>query len=135
MNLSHLAHYKNKYPGGQVMISDTALDVFDSAGVHRVAMRKNGAGGWTDVGEQVGATDSHDLSPIPKDARVYKHYASNKVQLSEEAKARTEAASKMAVGGKILSIEEYQALGMSFHQDGSLKDNSPKSPVAAPTKA
>ena len=41
-------HYMNKYPQGRVHSSDSSMDVFDSEGVHCVALRKDGGGNLVD---------------------------------------------------------------------------------------
>ena len=112
MSQSYIAHYKNKYPKGQVKASDSSLDVWDRDGEHVVALRKDGAGQWKCVSKEVGARDEHDLSPIPKEARVHKLYKDGRIAPSEEAAERKEHASKLADehGGKIPSIDEIEAL-------------------------
>lgn len=72
MNKSFIAHYRNKYPGGQVQATENALDVFNAAGELAVALRKDGANQFTDASKEMGALHAHCLAPIPKDARVFK---------------------------------------------------------------
>lgn len=69
---SYTLHYRNKYPMGHVQATENAVDVYDHAGDHCVALRKNGAGQWRDESADQGCLDKHDLAPIPKDARLYK---------------------------------------------------------------
>lgn len=72
MSKSLVAHYRNKYPGGSVQASENAIDVFNAAGELCVALRKDGANQMVDASKEMGALHAHCLSPIPKDARVYK---------------------------------------------------------------
>ncbi len=116
-----VVHYKNKYPSGQVRSTEDSIEVYDSEGELRVALGKNGAGQWVDRGQELGALDEHDLSPIPKDARVWKLYADGRAALSDEAAERKRAASELQIGGKILSIEGYKKIGWSFKADGSVE--------------
>jgi hypothetical protein len=111
---SYLAHYRNKYPGGNVLASENAVDVYDLNGNYRVALRKDGQGQWRDVGHELGASDQHDLSPIPKNARVHKLYPDGRVGLSEEASERKSDAKKLTVDGKVLSVEQYTKKGIEF---------------------
>lgn len=103
-----LVHYKNKYPHGRVEMSEDKLDVYCSSGVHRVALRKGGDGQLKDASKELGAVDGHDLSPIPKNSRIYKLHADGTVGLDDQAESRFETSSKMKVKGKIHSIEEYK---------------------------
>jgi hypothetical protein len=80
-------HYKNKYPNGRVMQTDTSLDVFNSAGEHVVALRKNGAQQMVCVSEAMGLRDKHCLAPIPKDSRVHK-LVEGKVSFDDKAEER-----------------------------------------------
>lgn len=105
MNLSHYAHLKNKYPGGHVVASEDSLDAYCADGRYRVALRKNGAGQWVDMSKVLGADDMFCLAPIPKDARVWKHYGSH-VGLSEEHAERTMAVAQLVVDGKVPSQKE-----------------------------
>jgi hypothetical protein len=72
MQNSLYVHYKNKYPDGQVHMSESSLDVYSKSGEHVVAMRKNGANQMVCVSEELGLRDCHDLAPIPKDSRLFK---------------------------------------------------------------
>lgn len=101
---SYLAHYKNKYPQCQVTFSDTAFDVY-SVGehglMHLVSLSKNGAGQIVDVSEEHGCYEKHDLSPIPKESRVYKLYKDGKVGPSEEYKERKEWRERNAIKNEL----------------------------------
>lgn len=132
---SYLAHYKNKYPGGQVQMSENSLDVYDADNNHRVALRKGGNGQWMDVGAEIGASDKHCLSPIPKNTRVYKHYNDGRVGHSEEHLERAEIAKVMAgKKKKVLSIEEYKSYGVKFDLEGNAIPDQ-KAPVKASVEA
>lgn len=127
---SLLVHYKNKYPNGRVEISEDKLDAFCSDGVHRVALRRGGDGVIRDFGKELGAIDKHDLSPIPKNARVFKLYADGTVNLAEEAQERFGVAEEIQYQNKILSINEYKKAGLKFDD----KENIilPEPPAAQP---
>ena len=145
--LSLVAHYKNKFPGGQVFLREDSLDVHDAAGNHVVALRKNGAGQWSDESVRMGCVGAaivkcekhpsgqkqvggHDLSPIPRDARAWKHYSKKGerevLAPAEEHDYRSKAALKMQVGGKILSIAEDEAQGWQFDDKGAVKSEPKK---------
>lgn len=111
MSKSIVVHYRNKYPKGAVHASDSAIDVYDAEGNHCVALRKNGANQMVCQSKEMGCRDSHDLSPIPKDARVHKLYSDGTIGKSEEASAREKIASELAAyglggAGKVPSIQE-----------------------------
>ncbi len=130
MNKSWVVHYKNKYPGGLVLADESSINVFDNRGAHVVAVRKNGAGQWVCVSDEVGCRDAHSLDPIPKNARVFKHYANGKIGPSEEAKERVQAAKAMAVDGRVPSIAEFKEMGAGFDEKqnllGAVKQLPPK---------
>lgn len=94
-------HYMNKYPGGRVIATDSSLDVYDADGNHRVSLCKNGAGQWACASGDCGAMDGHDLSPLPKEARVHKLQKDGKIGLDEKHEERMEARKALAVKGKI----------------------------------
>ncbi len=121
MHLSAYAHLKNKYPGAHIQCSESAIDVHDAEG-HRVALRKNGAGQWVDVGEQLGCVDKFCLAPIPKNARAFKLYAGGKVAESEEHEERSEVAAKLADahGGRVPSLAELAKAGAKIDQAGNV---------------
>lgn len=127
---SLVVHYKNKYPGGRVSLSDSALDVYNVDGDLCVSLRKNGAGQWVDQSEEMGARDKHCLSPIPKEARVFKLHADGKIGRDEKHEERTKLAQKLVAEGRILSCEEYKERGYSIDKDHSiLKGPSKAEPV------
>lgn len=107
-------HYKNKYPKCQVKFSETSFDVFDQSGEHHlISLNKNGAGQIVCNSESDGCFEKHDLSPIPKEARVYKLYKDNKVAPSEEYDERKQWVkenAKVAAHGYLVveSEKEYE---------------------------
>lgn len=116
-------HYKNKYPGGRIEFGDDYLDVYDADGAHRVSLHKNGAGQLVCRSEQLGCVDKHDLSPIPKESRLWK--VGKKDVLDKEGKKvgeleavvkdekydqRLESVKKYLKDGKVCSCEEITAL-------------------------
>lgn len=122
---SFAVHYKNVYPGGRVDFTEDRLDAYDADGIHRVALRRGGNGQIIDTSAEVGAFDSHDLAPIPKNARVHKLYADGKIGYSEEYKERWENAKQLRVGGKVLSIKAYESNGVLFDAAGNAEIRKP----------
>lgn len=114
-------HYKNKYPNGRVEFSEDKLDAYDDEGAHVVALRKGGNGLIVDMSQELGALDQHDLSPIPKNARVHKLHKNGNIGLAEEASERVIVSKQIVTGGKILSIEEYQKKGFKVDKDGNVE--------------
>lgn len=120
--MKHFAvHYMNKYPNAVVFFDENKLDVLGDGGL-KVALRRNGNGMIVDAGLECGASDKHDVSPIPKDARVYKLYADGSIKKSEESEERKAASLKLVSSGKILSIKEYSALGYKFSDKGEVQN-------------
>lgn len=104
--MKHLfTHYKNKYPGGRIDMRDDALDAYDADGEHCVAIRKDGSGSMKCMSKELGARHEHDLSPLPKDARLYKMKDGvlAKDDLYEE---RKKGLSSFVKDGKVMSCEE-----------------------------
>lgn len=125
MNYAHKTHYLNKYPSCKIEMEEDSIKVFDG-NVLRVALRKNGAGMWSDEGEKEGATDRHDLAPIPKNCRAWKCYHGQRgstVQPAEEYEQRKPFALQVAsqFGGKIPSIIELQKAGWEVDDRGNVK--------------
>lgn len=108
MNLSHVTHLKNKYPGGRVDAREDSIDAFCADGRHRVALRKDGAGGWQDMSKALGAEDSFCLAPIPKESRQWKQYAKH-VGPAEEHQERKVKAAALARDGKVPSLAQLEA--------------------------
>lgn len=108
---SAAAHYKNKYPGGQVFSLETSIDVYDREGIHVVALRRDGTGRWVCASEQQGCRDRHCLSPLPKDARVWKYTKEGNIAPSEEYRSRSKinwelCEHEVGGSGKVPSIQE-----------------------------
>lgn len=104
---SWIVHYRNKYPGGRVDVSESALNVFNSDGQHCVSLRKDGAGGLVCVSKEMGCLHEHDLSPIPKDARLWKmDKVSGAIVRDEKHKERSALVEKfMDEEGRVVSCE------------------------------
>lgn len=108
---SWIVHYKNKFPGCLVQASGDSFDVY-SGDVHLLSVSKNGAGQWADQSEILGLPERHDLSPIPKDARVYK-VKDGKISLDEKSEERKELSKKFQdKAGKVYSCEELSKAGL-----------------------
>lgn len=104
----YVAHLRNKYPHGHVDFREDSIDAFDAKGVHRVALRKNGAGQMVDVSKDLGLSDVFCLAPIPKEARVHK-FKDGKMGLDELAEERMPHALKLAENdGRVPSIKEIE---------------------------
>lgn len=129
---AYVVHYKNKFPGCHIVESEGAIDVYGDGG-HLVSLRKNGAGQWEDKSEENGCVERHDLSPIPKDARIHKLHASGRIGLAEEAVERRKAAQKFMKDGKVQSIEELTKQGWQFDEKGRVF-RSPKASEAQPAQ-
>lgn len=104
---SWAVHYKNKFPGSQVLHSEESLDVFKD-GEHLVAVRKI-AGSWMDKSEELGCKFKHDLAPIAKDARIHKLDKDGKIGLDEMHEERKAVSASWQENGKIESQAEYDA--------------------------
>jgi len=134
-------HYMNKYPGGYCEANDQGLRAYDADGKLRVCLQKGGDGGMHDVSEEMGLPDRHDLSPLPKDARVHK-VVGGKIGKSEEAEDRAEAAKKYVVDGRVPSCEELEGpkkdTGWKFdkgHEMVSMPEGEESAEGDAPKKA
>lgn len=104
---SYFVHYKNKYHG-TCHLSENSLDVYDAAGEHCVALRKNGAGQIVDCSKEFGCKDEHDLAPIEQKFRAHKLYKDGNVGKSEEFADRFPVAKEaIAKEGKIYSEKEW----------------------------
>ena len=115
---SYAVHYMNKYPKGKVDFTEDKLNAYDAKGDLVVALRRGGNGQIMDLGPELGAVDRHDLSPLPKNARVFKLYTSGKIGPSEEAAPRAPVADQLAVDGRVPSIEECKEAGLEVDRDG-----------------
>lgn len=111
--LSWMVHYKNKYPGGRVSASESAIDVYDVEGNHVVALRRSADGGFHCKSAEMGCVDSHDLAPIPKESRCFK-VRDGKISKDEEHDSRVEKRKEFLLGNKIGSCHELKASKMLF---------------------
>ena len=104
-------HYMNKYPKGKVEANESSLRAYSSKGLLLVALvLANGV--WLDVSKQQGAAHGHDLSPIPKQARVWKLNKEGHVIKDERHKERERELSKFLAddGETVQSMEVLAAL-------------------------
>lgn len=115
--LGWVAHYKNKFPGSHVQVSESAFDVYSADGEHLVALRKNGANQWNDESEKYGCVEKHCLAPIPKDSRVHKE-VDGKISFDEKHEERREKRQAFLRDGKIASMAELKSEGYSFDEAG-----------------
>lgn len=104
---SWAVHYKNKYPGSQVVHSEESLDVYKN-GEHLVAVRKV-CGSWMDKSEELGCKYKHDLAPIAKEARVHKLHSDGKIGLDEMHEERKQISQSWVEGDQIESEAAYKA--------------------------
>lgn len=93
-HFSRKAHYEEKYPGGKVVATETAVDAFCAGGKHRVAERKSGAGIWVDESEAHGCVDRACLAPLAEDRKKHTHHG--RVRSTLEAKAEDAKAAPAA---------------------------------------
>lgn len=56
-------HYKKKFPGCQVQLSEQSLEVYKD-GEHLISLAKNGCGGVVDLHEDAETKYAHDLSNV-----------------------------------------------------------------------
>jgi hypothetical protein len=124
---AYAAHYGNKHPGGTVEYDDSKLTAFDHKGRKRVHLVLGGNGDIVDRSKEVGALDSHCLSPIPKNSRAMKLYKDGTIGESEEHAERLALAKAIAVDGKVLSIDEYKKMPELFQVDGDIVTKKVKS--------
>lgn len=107
-------HYLNKYPGGHVEASESSVRVYDVDGKLRLALNKGGDGMMHDMSEGMGLMDRHDLSPIPKDARLKKVNKAGHISDDDLAGERAELVGEFVRDGKVLSCDELTAEGYAF---------------------
>lgn len=116
-----IAHYMNKYPGGSVdSDGSTYLRATDAKGKLRVSLVA-GAGSMVDNSKMVGASDCHNLSPIPKDCRVFCDGVDG-IHRHAHADQREKVAAKLAEmhEGRVPSVEEL--CGDEFQQSHKFVD-------------
>lgn len=115
MDKNIVVHVKNKYPQAQVRADDQGLDAYSQDGEHILAIRKNGANQFVDQSAELGCRDRFDLSPLPKESRVFK-VVDGKIGFAEEADARKESRKRYMKGDKVLSCEELKKEGWDFDE-------------------
>jgi len=119
---SWYVHYKNKYPDAHITFSDDSFEVHG-----KLALRKNGGGSWVDISEELGLPEKHDLSPIPKEARVYKVCPKSARVIKDEDGARREKArSEFIRGEKVASCEELHKDGYRFDEKQRVVESGKK---------
>ena len=121
---SWIVHYKNKYPGALVEAGDDRLDVY-LGDEHLIAIRKDGAGMWTDVSAEYGCSEKHDLAPIPRDSRVHK-VVDGKVGFDELHEERKSKRAEFQDGRKVLSMSELKEKGYEFDDKGRVARSGKK---------
>lgn len=108
-------HYLNKYPGGHCESSGSSFKVYDAKGKLQVALEKGGDGMMHDRSEEYGLEGRHDLSPLPKDARVHK-VVEGKIGRDDLADEREKSREEFMHNGKVLSCEELAKKGFAFDE-------------------
>ncbi len=123
MQKSFIVHYKNKYPNARVEYSDNHLQVLSKDGEVLVSLRRGGGGSLIDFQKQDGAKYAHDLSPIPKNTRVYKLTHEHEIEKDEESQDRSVIAKHFCdTLGYVPSIEECRKhFGLSIDQVGNVE--------------
>lgn len=121
---SYIVHYRNKYPGAKVESSESGLRVYSAEGDLLVALVKDGSGSLKCVSEEQGALERHDLSPIPREARVHKLCKQTScIKLDEESKKRVDERKKFMSDefgySKVWSCEELEERGFKFDEKGN----------------
>jgi hypothetical protein len=111
MQRSFVVHYKNKYPNATIDHGDNHLRVVYAKGEVLVSIKRGGGGVILDCQKEDFARDPHDLSPIPKNARVYKLTGEHTIEKDELAAEREPIAKKLAeTYGKVPSLVECKTL-------------------------
>lgn len=111
-----VVHYMNKYPKAHITSSESSIDVYDAEGNYCVALRKDGGGNFVDRSEEMGCKDRHDLSPIPKESRLYKVSKEGHISKDEKFESRDKLKKQFMKGSKVSSCEELTAEGFSFDE-------------------
>lgn len=119
MMKSIAVHCKNKYPGARVDFSEDHVSVYDQDGNLLVAVRRGGGGVLVDQSKELGARYEHDLSPIPKNSRVFKLNAEGRIELDEKHAERKPIALGLAslYQGRVPSIAQLKNAGYEFDGD------------------
>lgn len=102
---SYYVHCKNKFPTSEVSYSENRLEVYKDGQLH-ICLEKNGHGQILDVSKELGLDGEFDLSPIPRDARIYKITKDGKVALDELHEERKAWVAENVKDGVVKSIVE-----------------------------
>ena len=108
---SYYIHLKNKFPTAKVSMQENAVYANDSeSGELLCIVVKNGLGQWIDGQADHGAKFAWDLSPIPKDARVFKQCPKTLGIICDELAddRRIKAKEYVKAFGKVPSIIELE---------------------------
>jgi hypothetical protein len=120
-----LAHYANKYGLENVECSDTSLRAYRN-GELALSLAKDGAGNLKDESEDLGLEDRHDLSPIPKDGRLYKFDKHGRLAKDEKYSERKELRKDYLKDGRLPSCEELAKDGWKFSASCELLEKPAK---------
>lgn len=85
---SLVVHYKNKYPTARVESGENHISVISKEGELLVSVKRGGGGVIIDSQKNDGAKYAHDMSPIPRNTRVWKLTTAHEVEKDEEAAER-----------------------------------------------
>jgi hypothetical protein len=104
---SLVVHYKNKYPTARVESGENHLAVISKDGELLVSVKRGGGGVVFDAQKDDGAKYPHDMSPIPRNTRVYKLTVHHTIEKDEEAAERLPTAKMLEEElGFVPSIEQ-----------------------------
>jgi hypothetical protein len=107
----------NVYPGARIDHSEDHVSVYGDDGLI-LAVKRGGGGQLVDMSEALGGSGKYDLSPIPKNARVYKLTADNKIAKDEKAAERLPVAKELVKKfGKVPCIASLKKDGYQFDGD------------------
>lgn len=111
MDKSKLVHLKNKYPNCYVGVTGSCIEVIDANNNVIVSLAKNAHGEYADRKDEVGALHAFDLSPIPREARLFKLHKDGKVGKDESYEERKAKSQKLCDDfGYVPSIVQLKAL-------------------------
>ena len=109
---SVLVHLYNKYPQHRVIDGGDSISVVSGEDLKLVMrVEKTAHGVYECVQAKSGAREAFDLSPISKDARVYKLHADGSIGKDELAPERKKLSEEMVKKhGKIISVKEEEVV-------------------------
>lgn len=115
MQKGFVVHYRNKYPTATINHDDNHLKVVSPKGEVLVSIKRGGGGVILDCQKEDFARDAHDLSPIPRNTRVYKLTGEHTIEKDELAEEREPVSKKLfETYGKIPSIAECKNLKLDL---------------------